>query len=254
MFQELLLIGHLAVILFIYMTIVFLISLLRSNKSIVDIAWGFGFVIVALYTFFRSTLFLPRHLLVTTLVTIWGLRLTRHLFRRNWGKGEDPRYEKLTQGWGILKTYAIIFLFQGLLILIISTPVIMINLSDDYGLTLFDLVGTLGWVVGYIFESIGDYQLQAFLEKEENKGKIMKKGLWKYTRNPNYFGEVTMWWSIFLIACSIPFGWISIISPLTLTYLIIFVSGISMKDEIFKDNPEYQKYKSETSALIPGIY
>jgi len=242
------------VIIFIYFTIFFIIAQIIKNNSIVDIGWGLGFVLIALYTFFFSEIITAKNILVTLLVLVWGSRLFYHILKRNWGKPEDFRYAKWRKDWGkwlFIRGFFQIFMLQGLLMLIIASPIIFINDSHQMGLHLLDYLGALIWITGYFFESIGDYQLAQFIRKPENKGKIMKYGLWRYTRHPNYFGEATMWWGIYVISLSLPNSFWLIISPLTITILLLYVSGVPMLEKKFADDPKFQEYARETSKFFP---
>lgn len=238
----------------LYMGLMFVIAQIKKDNSIVDIAWGMGYILIALYSLFKNGLFLPRQLLVTFLVILWGLRISGYLFIRNYGKGEDPRYTKMKQHWGKympLYSFFIVFMLQGFLILVISYPVMLVNNSSNPGLNLLDIIGATVWLFGFLCESIGDIQLYLFLKKSENKGKVFQLGLWKYTRHPNYFGEMLLWWGIWLISLSVPLGWSGIISPLTVTYLLIFVSGIPMTEQQMASLQGFDEYKRRTSILIP---
>jgi steroid 5-alpha reductase family enzyme len=245
---------HIAVGLIVLMILFFIIAQFKRNNSLVDIAWGLGFVFTTLYSLINTGLYSPRQLLVTTLVLVWGLRLVSHLFKRNWSRGEDPRYVAIIGGWKdyiLARIFLTIFMLQAALILIISYPVILINSSAVNSFGLFDVVGFFVWLQGFIFELIGDYQLRKFMSNPANRGRIMQTGLWRYTRHPNYFGESCMWWGIFIIALSVPFGWTSIISPITITYLLLYVSGIPLAEKSFEGNPEYEHYKKSTSPFFP---
>ena len=243
-----------AIIILCYMTVLFVIALIGKDNSIADIAWGLGFVIVAWATLWIAGSFYPRQLLASSLVLIWGSRLSIRIFLRNRGKGEDPRYRKWREEWGrffILRTYLQVFLLQGAILLVNISPVLIINAKSDGNLVLLDALGLLVWITGFLFESVGDYQLDRFLGDAKNRGTIIDRGLWHYTRHPNYFGEITMWWGIFIIALSVPHGWIGFIGPLTITLMIVFVSGIPMTERLMEKTPGFEEYKRRTSVLIP---
>jgi steroid 5-alpha reductase family enzyme len=196
-----------ALAVFLYMTAVFVIALLKKDNSVVDIAWGPGFIIVALLSFFGGAEYEARHGLITVLVFIWAARLAFHIYLRNKGRGEDYRYAQWRKTWGkrfILRSFFQIFMLQGFFLVLISYPIVLVNNSAEKGLATLDFVGTLVWVVGFFFEAVGDYQLKNFKQNPENKGRVITTGLWKYTRHPNYFGEATQWWGIFFIALSVP--------------------------------------------------
>jgi steroid 5-alpha reductase family enzyme len=239
---------------FVYMTAVFLIAVLAKDNSIVDVAWGPGFIMVAVVTFWLRPGFEARHLLITLLVAIWGLRLAIHIFLRNWGRGEDFRYAKWRKDWGrwfIPRSFFQVFMLQGIFMLIISSPLVLVNRSPESGLTLLDALGGILWLIGFLFEAIGDYELKRFKQKPESKGKIMTTGLWKYTRHPNYFGEAALWWGIWLIALSVDSGWAAIISPLTISFLLLKVSGVTMLEKKYAGNEEFAAYARRTSPFFP---
>ena len=243
-----------ALILFIYMTVLFLIALKRKDNSIADVVWGTGFILVAWSTLIFYGSFTPRQWIVNLLVLIWGLRLAIRIHLRDKGKGEDVRYKKWRQEWGkffVIRSYLQVFLLQGFILLLNITPVFFINTYDAGGLGWLDVLGVSVWCLGFAFESVGDWQLDRFIKNPDNRGKVMDQGLWRYSRHPNYFGEVTMWWGIYLLALSVLGGWISIVGPLTITYIILFVSGIPMTERFMQDNPVFADYKKRTSVFIP---
>jgi steroid 5-alpha reductase family enzyme len=144
-------------------------------------------------------------------------------------------------------------MLQGALMLVIAYPIIMNNATDTGSLTILEIIGLAIWIVGFIFEALGDKQLKDFIGDKKNKGHIMKKGLWKYTRHPNYFGEATMWWGIFIITLSSKSGIVGIVSPIVITLLLLYVSGVPMLEEHYKDNKEFQAYAKYTSIFIPLV-
>lgn len=242
------------VVIFIYMTIFFTIAQVVKNNSIVDMGWGIGFVVIAIYTLFASENYNPRSIMITGLVALWGIRLFYHILKRNWGKSEDFRYVAMRKNWGkwvVPKGFIRVFMLQGALMLIIAYPIIMNNDSSTGNLGILEIIGLIIWVVGFIFEALGDKQLKAFISDKKNKGHIMKQGLWKYTRHPNYFGEATMWWGIFIISISSKSGIYGIISPIIITLLLLFVSGVPMLEKHYENNKEFQAYAKVTSKFLP---
>lgn len=243
-----------ALIIWIFMSIVFIAAMVRKDNSIVDIAWGLGFVLTALVSFFWKRGFTGREILATSLILVWGLRLAGHIFLRNRDRGEDFRYAAWRKQWGkwfILRSYFQVYILQGALMLSIAYPVILINYSRNPGLTVFDGLGLCIWLIGFFFEAVGDHQLQVFKRVPENRGRIMTSGLWSLTRHPNYFGEVTMWWGIFMLAVSVPRGWTALVSPVIITFLLLRVSGIPMLEKKYAGNPAFASYAARTRAFFP---
>jgi steroid 5-alpha reductase family enzyme len=243
-----------AAVIFVFMTCAFGISRWMRKISIVDCCcWGLGFVVLSWYLLIMHGDMCSRQILMIILITVWGLRLTAHIFMRSCGKPEDIRYAKLIETWHLnrdLQIYIKIFLVQGFFMFLIAVPIMLIVRDCTKELTMLDYVGVVVWVVGFLFESISDYQLQHFLQRPENKGKIMRAGLWAYTRHPNYFGEVVMWWGIFLIALNSQYGIFALVSPLAISWLL-YVSCIPKLEKHLESNPEFQAYKRSTSAFFP---
>ena len=243
-----------ALILFFYMSAWFVISLIKKRNDVADIAWGLGFVIISWTSFFISSEYSPRSIFVNLLVTIWGLRLAFHIYKRNRKKQEDYRYMQWRNDWGrwfLLRSYLQVYLLQGFFLFMIVFSVVFINKSSISAISFYDIFGFIVWLIGFFFEVVGDFQLANFIKNPENKGRIMQTGLWKYTRHPNYFGEVAQWWGIFIIALSLPYGFITIISPITITILILFISGIPLLEKKMLENLEFIEYKKRTSVFIP---
>ena len=239
-------------IVFAYMCMWFAASVKAGRNDIADIAWGLGFVVVAWTSAFISG-FSSISLLINILVTVWGVRLAWHIHKRNRKKKEDPRYAYVKQSGSnvYLQSFLKVYMFQGILLYIISIPVMAINHIGSYQIGMLEAFGIVVWIVGFYFESVGDSQLAAFIRRPENKGKLMTTGLWKYSRHPNYFGEVTQWWGIFLIVASIPGGLLTIIGPVTITILILFVSGIPLLEKKYAGRPDFEQYKKRTSIFFP---
>ena len=236
------------------MAIIFTIAQIKKDNSIVDIAWGPGFILVSILTFSMSQKFMFRQILVLALVVLWGTRLALHITVRKRGRGEDFRYAQWRRDWGkwfFLRSLFQIFMLQGIILLVIAYPIILINHSSRGGIIILDIIGALVWLTGFSFEAIGDYQLLKFKRHPENKGKIITQGLWKYTRHPNYFGETLIWWGIFLIALSVRNGWTAVLSPLLITFLLLRVSGITMLEKKYTGNKYFEEYARKTSPFIP---
>lgn len=237
-----------------YMTCWFVAAHVRGRNDIADMAWGLGFILAAAVSLVAGGAYPQRGILVSTLVLVWGLRLAWHIHSRNRGKGEDSRYRKWREEWGswfVLRSFLQIFMLQGMLLLLVAVPVIVVNGSPHTPFALLDGLGLLIWLVGFGFEAVGDWQLLRFKGNPANKGRLMTSGLWSYTRHPNYFGEVTLWWGIWLIALSVPGGWWTVVGPLTITLLILKVSGIPMLEKPYEERADFQEYQRRTSAFFP---
>lgn len=246
-------VGYSAIIAFSYMTALFTLAMIRKDNSIADIAWGPGFVVVTWAILFINGSYGATQFITAALVTVWGLRLGIRIYRRNRGKGEDPRYQKWREDWGkyfVIRSYFQVFIVQGVVLLLNVTPV-MIIMSYENQVGWPVILGLAVWCVGFFFESVGDYQLDRFLKNPENRGTVIDRGLWRYSRHPNYFGESTMWWGIFVIALSVPWGWVGFIGPVAITSTILFVSGIPMTEKLMEDTPGWEEYKRKTSAFVP---
>jgi len=237
------------------MVLLWLVSLVLKNSSIVDIFWGTGFVISA-WVYFALTPdgFLPRKLLIAILTTIWALRLSLYILWRNWGKGEDYRYQVWRKEAGSAwwwRSFFKVFLLQGILMWIISVPLLAAQFRPLAGyLSALDIVGVALWLIGFFFESIGDLQLARFKSNPANKGKVMDRGVWRLTRHPNYFGDSAQWWGYFLIAISAG-GWWTIFSPLLMTLFLLRVSGVTLLEKNLAARPGYEEYMKTTSSFIP---
>jgi len=234
------------------MTFWFVISVIKKRNDVVDVAWGLGFVFMVWLSFFISG-FSIKAVLVNGLVTVWGLRLTWHIYSRNKNKSEDPRYLQWRKTWKAfyLRSFVQVFMLQGVFLFLISLPALFINHSASNAFGIVDSIGLLFWGLGFYFESVGDYQLKQFIINPANKGKLMNQGLWRYSRHPNYFGEVTQWWGIFIFALSIPLGFLTIVGPMTITFLILFLSGVPLLEKKYKGRKDFEEYKKRTSIFIP---
>lgn len=246
-----------AILIFIYFFLFFIVATIIKDNSIVDMGWGIGFVLVAVYLFFQTKQYAPLAV-ITVLTSIWGIRLFYHILKRNHRKGEDFRYRKWREEWGkyvVPRAFLQVFMLQGAFMYIISLSAILTaeqakKPTEEMNLLLLG-IGVGIWCLGFCFEALGDYQLKRFIGNPSNKGLLMNQGLWKYTRHPNYFGEAILWWGIFLIALSGGASVFAILSPITITMLLLFVSGVPLLEKAMKDRPGYQEYSRKTSVFIP---
>lgn len=237
---------------FLYMASWFVISKIVNRNDVVDIAWGLGFVVLGWVLYYnRPSVQLS---LAVILVTIWGVRLSTHLFMRVKSKPEDYRYKKWREEWGswfTLRSFFQVFILQGICMLLIAAPLIGLSINGQDSLHVINYAGVIVWSIGFFFETMADYELKQFIKNPNNKGKIIQSGLWKYSRHPNYFGEVTQWWGIWLIAFGAPSFLLAVIGPLTITFLILKLSGIPMLEKKYEGNKEFEAYKQKTSVFFP---
>ncbi|MEX2323091.1 MAG: DUF1295 domain-containing protein [Acidimicrobiia bacterium] len=244
-----------AIVIVASVVLLWLVSLRLRNASIIDLFWGCGFVVIA----WVAWLFLTGHgggrrLLLLVLVTTWGLRLAGYLTWRNSGKGEDFRYRAMRKRWGHrfpLVNLATVFLLQAILMLIVSLPV-QAGMFTGGALGVAGSVGLALWAVGVSFETIGDLQLARFKGDPANRGNVMDRGLWRYTRHPNYFGDFCVWWGIYLVALTASTRW-TVVGPLLMSFLLLRVSGVSLLEkDIGSRRPGYAEYVRRTNAFFPG--
>ena len=233
---------------------VWLISLVKRDVSIVDSLWSLMFLALSLVYLVTHGEAIVRGQIVFALVLLWSLRLAIYITWRNWGEPEDARYAamRLKHGPGFaFKSLYIVFLLQGFIAWIVAMP-LYAAISSDAPLSILDGLALLLVIGGVLFESIADYQLAAFKEDAGNRGKVMDRGLWRYSRHPNYFGECCVWWGFFLFAVASG-GWWTIISPLLMTILLLRVSGVALLEkDIVERRPGYRDYIARTNAFIPG--
>lgn len=242
-------VAYLSTMLFIVQT--------KKDNSIGNFTWGGMVMLLTLYSFFAFSSYLPRQILATVLVMAWGLRLATHTYMR-YKPGIDPRFIAWQQQKGgfwsaLLFSFGWIFCANGFMGLVMSLPIVLINTSTAPGIAPLDIFALLCWLVGFYCEAVGDYQLYEFRKNPTNAGKVLSTGLWRYSRHPNYFGDIVMWWATFLIAVSVPYGLFAIISPMAVTITLVFVTGIPWLEKAMVSNQAYQEYKKHTSMLIPWL-
>ena len=287
---------HAAVVVFGLLTLLWAISVAVKDASLIDIFWGFGFLVVAAVCLYLANPKTSYLILLAAMPIAWGIRLSLYLAKRNLGHGEDKRYVAMRKraekkgmsemAWRI-RTLFTVYFGQGVLIMIVSAPIWVamataqgevlraytdnsgaadgeevpfIEISNLVGATELSLISILGailWLIGFLFEAIGDWQLSCFLKK--NKGydgpkknkPVLDTGLWKYTRHPNYFGNACMWWGIWLAACQAPWGWATIFAPIIMTLLLTKVSGRDLLERDMGRRKSYQDYIAKTSGFFP---
>ncbi|HSK11719.1 MAG TPA: DUF1295 domain-containing protein [Phnomibacter sp.] len=245
-----------AFLVLIHTVVWYLISLVAKRNDVADIAWGLGFVTIAVYLYFTHPSYLHSQMLYA-LVVIWGSRLSFYIGKRNAQKDEDFRYRKWREAWGgsfYWRSFLQVFLLQGVFLYLIALP-LAAAAANSHTLHFVEsawvfpfAAGWILWIVGFLFQSIADHQLAQF-KKTKQPGQIMQSGLWRYSRHPNYFGEIVMWWGIYIMVMHI--GWWTIISPVLITWLLTKVSGVPMLEKKYEGNIAYDAYKQQTNAILP---
>ena len=239
------------------MTVTWLVSLVLRDASIVDIIWGAGFVLVAVVSFLIGDGTESRRVLLLAMTALWGLRLTGYLAWRNIGSGEDPRYQAMRRRHGDrfwLVSLWLVFGLQAAVMWVVSLPVQVGMVPDEPGsIGGVEYLGVALWAVGLFFESVGDYQLARFKADPDNQGKVMDRGLWRYTRHPNYFGDFCVWWGIWLVAAATGVGLYAVVGPIVMTLFLLKVSGVAMLERtIGKRREGYDEYVARTNAFFPA--
>jgi steroid 5-alpha reductase family enzyme len=241
------------------MLLLWFASLRLRDASIVDVFWGTGFAVAA-WTAALATgalaLDRPRALAALGAVTVWGLRLSWHLFGRNVGHGEDRRYQAMRashgERFGIVSLFTV-FLLQGALVVLVSLPVQAAVAAPPAALGGLDLAGLALFAAGFLFEAVGDAQLQRFKADPASRGQVMDRGLWRYTRHPNYFGDAVLWWGLGLLGAAAGAPW-TLVSPAIMTFLLVRVSGVALLERDIGDRrPGYRAYVARTSAFVPWL-
>jgi steroid 5-alpha reductase family enzyme len=248
--------GASALALVVVHSVTFLIGRRIGRYNVVDVAWGLGFVAVAAVAAALGHGDPTRRWLLLALVAIWGLRLSWHIQRKTGGKGEDRRYADLLRGATTGQVLRRVFLLQGFLGWFISLPLQLSSVSGATGpvpkpLLAITVVGLAVWLVGVTFEAVGDRQLKAFKSDPANRGAIMDRGLWSWTRHPNYFGDACVWWGLWLVSIN---GWVALAtvgSPLVMTYFLVQVSGARLTERYMRDRAGFAEYQKRTAYFLP---
>jgi steroid 5-alpha reductase family enzyme len=239
-------------------SVLWIISIIIKNVSIADIFWGMGFVITCGFYLLMTQNYAPRNIILMSMVSVWGLRLSIYIGWRNKGKGEDFRYTEFRKKYGENRYWWVsffqTFLLQGVLMWLISAPLLgALYPGENISFSSLYFIGVIIWTVGFIFEAGGDFQLTRFRSNPGNKGKVLDTGLWKYTRHPNYFGDSAVWWGYGLICISAG-SYFPALGSLLMTALIIKVSGVALLEKSLSvQKPQYKEYIEKTSAFIPWL-
>ena len=243
-------------VIMVLMTCLWVVSVIVKNVSIVDLFWGLGFVLTGVFYYLKTDGFEPRKIILIVLVAVWGVRLSVYLAWRNIGKGEDFRYKQFRKNYGENRYWWIsffqTFLLQGILMWLISATLLGALYYGHYKpLGILDYAGIIIWIIGFSFEAGGDFQLALFKADPANKGKVMDKGFWRYTRHPNYFGDSAVWWGYGFL-CLASGSYLPVLGSLLMTGLIIKISGVALLEKNLKEQKlQYKEYIEKTSAFLP---
>lgn len=250
------------VIILLYGSVLFIIASLRSDNSIMDIAYGPAFLVGALGSMYITNHYTPLTLLITAILLLWSTRLAIRIFKKNHGKPEDPRYAKWRTAWTkkgrlyfYVRSYLQIYLLQGSIIVIVALPFIVSLTSTSVSLSWWSYLGAGIALFGLGYESLADWQLDRFLARKRagtETANLMTTGLFRYSRRPNYFGETLVWWGLAFTVFPLPLGWLALFSPLLITYIVTQVTGPMLEKIFLEKNPtEYRAYMRTTSYFIP---
>jgi len=253
-----------ALIILLYVTTVFLIASIIKDNSIMDIAYGPAFLIGAIGSMFITHHTTPLSLLITAIIFAWSIRLSTRIWSKNHGKPEDPRYAKWREEWSkegmryfYLRSYLQIYLLQGGIIVLIALPFIISLTSASSSIHWWYYVGVGISLFGLLYESIADWQLDQFLDRKKagaEEAVLMTTGLFKYSRRPNYFGETLVWWGLAISVLPLPFGFLALVSPLLITYIVTHITGPMLENIFLEKYPkEYRAYMKKTSYFIPWL-
>jgi len=235
-----------------YFSLFFIVGTIIKNNSIVDIGWGFGFVLTSWILFFINGTYSLNQIIINIMISLWGLRLFYHILKRNIFDSEDFRYANWRKAWGkwvIPRAFLQVFMLQGIFQFMIGSTSFYLN-SNESTFSYISIIGIILWIIGYYYEVFGDRQLKQHIKNSKQKGKLLSTGLWKQTRHPNYFGEALMWWGIYLYAVLNGVPVYYIFSPLTITLVLYFISTPILEEKM-KGYSEWDEYAEKTSMFLP---
>lgn len=242
-----------ALLIGVWATLWYLVALVKQRNDVADVAWGAGFVLFGGYLLWNAP-DRPLAWLLVGMVTVWGLRLSWHIHRRAHGRPEDPRYAAWRAAWGrhfYWRSYLQVFVLQGALLLVVAAPMVVAAGSPPVPLGGWAWAGAAVWLVGFLFQAVADRQLAAFVRRRSDPLQMMTTGLWRYSRHPNYFGEIVMWCGLFVMVAPLEQGPWAAVSPVTIALLLRYVSGVPMLEARYAGRPGYEAYKRRTSVLLP---
>ena len=247
--------GSAALVVLGIMVCTWVLSLVLRNAGIVDIVWGAGNVSVAWTAAYVGDGHTGRSDLLVAMITIWGLRLTGHLLWRRRGHGEDWRYRSMRREAGdgfAMRSLVTVFLLQGVIMWTVALPVQLAMTPDDPDIGPLAIIGVVLWGIGLFFETVGDAQLARFKADPANEGQVMDRGLWRYTRHPNYFGDVCVWWGLFLVAAETTDARPGVVGPVVMSIVLMRVSGVPVLERsLTRRRPGYADYVARTSTFFP---
>jgi steroid 5-alpha reductase family enzyme len=244
---------HIALLIFAYANVWFLISLALRRNDVADIAWGLGYLLIAGY-FMATRPLSETAWWVYAATTIWALRLAGHILLRTLQKKEDFRYRQWRQDWGrsfYWRSWLQVYMLQAAILLIVAAPLIVAGLAGEGETGFWTGFGAGAWLAGFLLETVADHQLARFRRTRKTSDQILQTGVWKNIRHPNYTGEILVWWGLFFMVVALPYGWVAIISPVTITWLLARVSGVPMLEKRYEGNAAYEEYKKRAGALWP---
>lgn len=233
----------------------YIVAVIKKNLSVIDTAWGLGFILIALVGTYLSKGQNHQENLVSILVILWGLRLALFIHSRNRGQAEDFRYANWRKQWGDkanFMAYFKVYLLQFGLMLVVGLPLFSAHYSGQNPLSVVNYLGVLIWTIGFGWEAVADFQKSRFKSDQKNKDKVFQEGLWAFSRHPNYFGEALLWWGIALTSFS-KHHYLGFIGSAFITFLLVKVSGVPLVEKRHENNPDYQAYAQHTPVLIPSL-
>lgn len=247
-------VSSIIISLLIFVHIFFLIALVRKNFALIDIGWSLGIILISLVSYLHHPISFKNAWLLF-IVFAWGLRLSLYIYSRSVGKPEDPRYAKFRELWkpySNFNAYFKVFLFQGVLMLIVSLPVWINMTKGRQELSLINWIGIIVWLIGFIIEVTADTYINWWRKNPENQGKMCTSGPWRFSRYPNYFGEVLLWYGIYLASVELSTIW-TVIGPVAINFLILKVTGIPHLEERYKNRPGFEEYARRVPRFIPFL-